>query len=247
MNSIENIVKSNTETYKSKKYLFIENKSSDRLLIILSPHNQGENFSWKKYLIYNEVANLLYLNNPDDNYYDYCDNHKEYVEIIRHYISKFYRKDCFIMGSSMSGTVAIRIGIELDLNVISFAPQVSFNETVEFATVSFPNNPKVKLIGDIRKIKESGCWVDLDKYISSNQKHIPPIYLSFNHLRFDTRNAYNLINSLMKVANGKMIVNHSESSSHGFSIFSKEDAISLVNIMNILSIFRENKFSWEYR
>ncbi|MGR5231120.1 hypothetical protein [Vibrio rotiferianus] len=145
----------------------------------------------------------------------------------------------------MSGTVSIKIGVKLDLNIISFGPQVSFNETVEFATVSFPSNPKKKLINDITKIKHNGCWVDLDKYISTVKNDIPPIYISFNHLRFDTRNAYNLINSLMKIANGKMIVNHSRNSSHGFSIFSKEDANSLVNIMNILSVFRENKFSWE--
>jgi hypothetical protein len=185
------------------------------------------------------------LNNPPDDYYDLANNHASYKEIIKNITTKYFKKDVFIMGSSMSGTAAIRIGIDMGFNVLSCGPQVKATESIEFAIKSFPKNPKSKLIDDIETLQKQDHWQELTDFVKNHNKEFPPIYLLFNHMRFDTRNAYLFIDELKLKAASKLIAVHTGYKYHGFNIKDKEDVYMLYKILDTLHSIRDIKFSWE--
>lgn len=228
-----------------KKVCFIPYELSDKLLVVMAPHNQGERFTWVKQLIPNQRVNLLYLNNPEDDYYDAKNNHDIYIKLIEKYSSNFSLKNVVLLGSSMSATAALKIGLLMNIAVFANGPQVGFEETVEFAVKSFPSKPKYKLIDDISRLRDNNAWVDIDLLVKRHDGPIPPIYLLFNHVGFDTRNAYKFISSLMLKAPGKLVFHHSALVQHGFNISNVSDVRDVYKVMDILIAMYDLKFSWE--
>lgn len=239
------IVKHYESEVNGRKICFVPCELSDKLLVVMAPHNQGERFTWVKKLVPNQQVNLLYINNPEDDYYDAKNNHEVYIKIIESFACKYPLKNVVLLGSSMSATAAIKIGLLMNISIFANGPQVGFDETVEFSIKSFPNKPKYKLIEDITRVRDDSAWIDLDLFIKKHDKPIPPIYLLFNHVRFDTRNAYRFINAVMLKAPGKLAFHHSSLIQHGFNISNAEDVREVYKVMNILNAMYDLKFSWE--
>lgn len=235
--------------YESEMYgrriCYIPYESSDRLLILMAPHNQGNRFTWVKQLIPHQKVNLLYINNPEDDYYDAKNSHEIYIKIIENFSSKFNFKNVVLLGSSMSATAALKIGVMMNIAVFANGPQIGFDTTVEYSIKSFLNGPKYKLIEDINRVRKNDAWIDIDLFIRDYEGAIPPVYLLFNHIDFDTKNAYKLIEALMLKAPGKLMFQHSAYDQHGFNIGCFEDAEKVYKVMDMLNIMHDLKFSWE--
>ncbi|WP_299947809.1 hypothetical protein [uncultured Microbulbifer sp.] len=245
MFNVKNTLRENRSSHKGVNFVYLPKENSKKLLIILSPHNQGDRFCWVKILVPSHDMSLLYINNPADDFYSLETNHAVYKEIIKSVSSIHEKKHTHIMGSSMSAFAALRIGMDLDVSVFAIGPQVVASESKEFAAKSFPKNPKLKLIDDIAQLQERGVWQNLTDFINDFNKKLPPIYLMINHLRFDTENGYAFVDAIKRKAGSKLVCIHSKYVYHGFKIKSKEDVLTLYQILDILTSLSEISFSWE--
>ena len=124
--------------YDSENCLFVENKSSEKLLIIFSGVNATSFTGYKLFQEYK--TNKLFVRDPNKNWYngsikDLSIDADDLLLKIQYITSKFKLKDITMFGSSMGGYAAILFGLKLKVgNVVTFGPQIMLNSKM-------PNNP----------------------------------------------------------------------------------------------------------
>ena len=130
--TVENIEKLLVEDIQDigidSKALFVKNDFSDRLLIILSTHNQRNTLFAAKKILSDFDTNILFLTDYNNSYY--LENRDDilktsYYNLIKKYVEIYGSEKTFIFGSSMAGYAAMKYGEVLSLNIIAMNPQLN--------------------------------------------------------------------------------------------------------------------------
>lgn len=125
-------VKSNEKEFFGKKYLYIPLKESEKLLVVLSAHNQGSRYFLLRSFFNQQRHNLLFITNPKNNWYLDDDYGKTYLDLIQSFAQSFDKKNVFIFGSSMAGYAAINFAVRLNVNCLTCNPQVNLELSMDY-------------------------------------------------------------------------------------------------------------------
>ena len=98
--NIESLVKSCEKDFFGRKYLYVPKEGSSKLLILLSAHNQGNRYFLLKSFISNQKYNLLFITNPENNWYLDDNFGESYIKLIKYISDKYDKNNVFIFGSS---------------------------------------------------------------------------------------------------------------------------------------------------
>lgn len=118
--------------------MFIEEKLSDKLLVIFSGVNATTFMGYKLFSTYN--VNKLFIRDPNKSWYNgeiknLSTDADDLLIKIKYITDKFELNNITMFGSSMGGYAAILFGVKLKVaNVITFGPQIILNPKM-------PNNP----------------------------------------------------------------------------------------------------------
>ncbi|MEK6218303.1 MAG: hypothetical protein N2B59_03940 [Psychrobacter sp.] len=140
------------------KELFVRNDTSDKLLIVLSTHNQKNTLFAAKKILSDFDTNILFLTDYNNSYYlENCDDivKTSYYSRIKKYVEVYGNDRTFIFGSSMAGYAAIKYGEVLNLHIIAMNPQLSIEVSYPSAWPELRNTfNRIKYFQDIdfRKI-----------------------------------------------------------------------------------------------
>ena len=190
---------------------------SDKLLIVLNTHNQGEKYFGFSTLVENAKSDILFLTDPNNSYYLDNDLGSKYIKIISHFVDQYDTSKCCIFGTSMAGYAALYIGSELNLNIIASNPQVNIDLTVE------------KSWDDLRNsISKINNYHNLD-YLFRDKFNGRNVYLIYGEHRLDIANAELLLS--LPIYNSLIIRKKINDKSHGFFI---KDLNLLFDIQDLL-------------
>lgn len=145
-------------------FLFMEDKSSDKLVVFFSAANAP---SFNGYKMMQEYAvNKLFIRDPTRSWYGkkingLCENPDELKELIAGVVNKFKSSNVIFIGGSMGGYAAILFGILLKVGrIIAFGPQMILNSKM-------PNMPqrhtelKYQNLYDVFKKKSPNTKIDI--------------------------------------------------------------------------------------
>jgi hypothetical protein len=119
---------------------FVYIKRSEKLIVVMSAHNQGEKYMSFKTFHNNISDSLLFLNNPENSWY--TDKNDSYKKILFDILKEYRTDNIIFYGSSMSGYAAIMFAIHFNANALSINPQINLN------------------------LSEEICWPDLKESLS---------------------------------------------------------------------------------
>lgn len=109
-----------------KPVRFIENRKSDKLLIVLSPRNQDYFMATKRF-VKDPKINVCFLFDSDNSYYMENNEGKEYLDTFKILMKPYKNCNVTILGTSSSGYAAIYFGLNLNTNVIANVPQLNLD------------------------------------------------------------------------------------------------------------------------
>lgn len=125
--------------FKGKRYVY-KNYGTNRLLIILNTHNQGDRYFGFSGLTKSPKSDLLFLTDPTNRYYLDDDFGGGYIELIK-IIAERYDSSCVcIFGTSMAGYAALHFGSILGLHIIASNPQLDLNLTYRLSWENLRNS-----------------------------------------------------------------------------------------------------------
>jgi hypothetical protein len=136
----ESLVKSYEKDFFGRKYLYIPNEGSKKLLILLSAHNQGNRYFLLKSFLTKQNHNLLFITNPENNWYLDDDLGELYLKLIKSITDTYDNNNVFIFGSSMAGYAAIHFSIKLNVNCLTCNPQVNLNISMDYGWYELNKN-----------------------------------------------------------------------------------------------------------
>jgi len=137
LEAIEEILAKDVHCFgENSKKLFIENDSSDKLMVVLSTHNQRNSLFGVKKILNNFDTNILFLTDNNNSYY--LENKKNieetsYYKCLEDYVKLYGNSNIFIFGSSMAGYAALKYGTIFNFNIISFNPQLDIEISYSLA------------------------------------------------------------------------------------------------------------------
>lgn len=220
------IVDRHERQVSGKKILFVPlnpDVKSDRLLIVMSAHNQGGKYMALRSFLESQVCDLLFVSDPKNSWYLDEDEGETFSRIFRMFSSDYRPESIFFFGSSMSGYGAIFHAFKLNANAIASNPQINLDITKDYA---WP-----ELIEHIEEI--GGRHVNLDE-IAQQAWGESAVYVIHGHDEIDTIN----VELLTRAAppNKKLIVQTLDVDSH-VMFFGKEVGY-IYSVMNLLATFR---------
>lgn len=223
---ITSIVERNEKTILGKKVLFVPlaNESySEKLLIVMSAHNQGNKYMALRSFLENQTCDLLFISDPKNSWYLDTDNGETFLNTLQTFTKHYAPQSTFLFGSSMSGYGAIFHAFKLNANAIASNPQVNLDITKDYA---WP-----ELIEHINEI--GGEHTNLDE-IASSEWNDSAIYIIHGHDEIDTINVELLTKATPP--NKKLIIQTLDIDSH-VMFFGKEVSY-IYTVMDLLSKFR---------
>lgn len=110
------------------------------MLILLSAHNQGNRYFLLKSFISNQKYNLLFITNPENNWYLDDNLGESYIKLIKNISDEYDKNNVFIFGSSMAGYAAIHFAVKLDVNCLTCNPQVNLNLSMDYGWYELNKN-----------------------------------------------------------------------------------------------------------
>lgn len=137
---LKSVVQMHEKEIKGKKYLFIPREGCDRVLILLSAHNQGDKYFLLRSFVENSKYNLLFITDPGNSWYLNEDFGASYVELIRTVLVGFDAQKSYIFGSSMAGYAAINFAVQLGIHALVCNPQVDLNLTLDYGWYELNKN-----------------------------------------------------------------------------------------------------------
>lgn len=208
---IASIVAENEKTTFGKKVLFVQLKPelrSEKLLIVMSAHNQGSKYMALRSFLENQKCDLLFISDPKNSWYLDDDYGNTFLNTIKTYSDDYNPSLVFLFGSSMSGYGAIYHAFQLNANAIASNPQINLDITKDYAWPEL--NTHINQIG--------GHHLNLDE-IATDKWRDSAIYVIHGHDEIDTIN----VGLLSKAAppNKKLIVQTLDIDSH-IMFFGKE-------------------------
>ncbi len=209
-----------------KKVLFLQKdeKRSDRLLVVMSAHNQADKYMALRSFIQNQVCDLLFVTDPANSWYLDQDQGQTYQDIFSNYTVNYNCEKVFFFGSSMSGYGAILHALRLNANAIAANPQINLDITKDYAWPELVRHIE-DLAGHHINIDESAerLWQD------------SAVYILHGHDDIDVVNTNLLTRS--KPYSKKLIIQSIDIDSHVMP-FGREVA-HVYNVMDVLGPFRE--------
>lgn len=157
--NIKEIVLENEKTISGKKYLFVECDGADKVLVLLSAHNQGDKYFLLRSFLENQKFSLLFITDPDNSWYLNDNFGKDYIEIIDSVISGYKKENVYIFGSSMAGYAAINFAVQLNINALVCNPQVNLDLTLDYGWYELNKN--------VRKLTSVKKSLPLEKLLDS--------------------------------------------------------------------------------
>jgi len=197
------------------------------MIILLSTYNQ------KHFMLYGTLIHvsdknsidIMIFNDYPPTYYE--SKYNIIMEIIQENIKN---KNVLLVGSSMSGTIVIKLGLELNLNVISNVPQLNYDITYKHAWDNLKDI--LKSFNDNNHINISNNYIS--KYSDTYDKKI--IIIHGQH-EMDIANIEYLKEELKLVTNNE-IIEFVEVNDKGHKWFlSMENE----NYLSILHVLKNNK------
>ena len=137
---LKSIVLSHEKYFDDKKYLFVPFEGSDRVLILLSAHNQGGKYFLLRSFLERQKYNLLFITDPDNSWYLDSDFGAKYIDLLSGVLSGFDKGKCYIFGSSMAGYAAIHFALQLNIHALVCNPQVNLNLTLDYGWYELNKN-----------------------------------------------------------------------------------------------------------
>nr|CAC9215885.1 Uncharacterised protein [Citrobacter werkmanii] len=109
------------------EYIFMENKSSNKLIIVFPSRYSYHVFTSVPSFVKNTCANILFVNNPECNWFS--DEEFLRVECLINHVMKgrFEKNNTLCYFGSMGGYAAIKYAIRLKCHVLAFNPQFNLN------------------------------------------------------------------------------------------------------------------------
>ena len=205
-----------------RKYVYLEN--NEKLIVIMSAHNQGDNYMSLKTFYDNFNCSLLFLNNPENSWY--LDSCNSYDKILSEILNGYDSKDVIFYGSSMSGYAAILFAFKYNANAFSINPQINLELT------------------------KDNCWDELESHLNAipsstialeeycyHKWNDSVIYIIHGHNKLDVKNVDLL--SVARPDNKKLILQTVDSDLHDNYISNDTDKIK--EIFNIIYLYRRIK------
>ncbi|KPG98574.1 hypothetical protein AEQ67_14680 [Pseudomonas sp. RIT-PI-q] len=223
---LASIVEDNEQTVLGKKVLFVPLKkgsNSEKLLIVMSAHNQGSKYMALRSFLENQICDLLFISDPKNSWYLDEDNGETFLKTIKLFADAYAPHAVFLFGSSMSGYGAILHAFKLNANAIASNPQVNLDITKDYA---WP-----ELIDHINEI--GGHHTNLDE-IANLEWNDSAVYVIHGHDDIDIINVELL--SRATPPNKKLIIQTLDIDSH-IMFFGKE-VDYIYNVMDLLFKFR---------
>lgn len=220
------IVERHERHISGKKVLYVPvnpDVKSERLLIVMSAHNQGGKYMALRSFLESQICDLLFVSDPKNSWYLDEDEGETFSRIFRMFSTDYRPNSIFFFGSSMSGYGAIYHAFKLNANAIASNPQINLDITKDYA---WP-----ELIEHIEAI--GGNHVNLDE-IAQQAWGDSAVYVIHGHDEIDTIN----VELLTRVAppNKKLIVQTLDVDSH-VMFFGKEVGY-IYSVMSLLDTFR---------
>ncbi|WP_298397408.1 hypothetical protein [uncultured Azonexus sp.] len=129
---LNSVVSKYEDTLLGKKYLFVPCDNSDKLLVLLSAHNQKNRYFLLRAFLEEQNINLLFITDPKNTWYLDEDKGEVYNSILGKIFSRFDRKNIYIFGSSMAGYAAIHFSVLNNVNCLACNPQVSLDLSLDY-------------------------------------------------------------------------------------------------------------------
>lgn len=223
---VASVVKSCEQVVFGKKVLFVPleyGSRSERLLVVMSAHNQGGKYMALRSFLENQKCDLLFISDPKNSWYLDDDQGGAFSNAIGLFAKHYVPHSVFLFGSSMSGYGAIFHAFKLNANAIASNPQVNLDITKDYAW------PEL-----VEHITEIGCdHINLDE-IAADEWKDSAVYVIHGHDEIDTIN----VELLTRAAppNKKLIVQTLDVDSH-VMFFGKEVGY-VYAVIDLLSSFR---------
>ncbi|WP_244904123.1 hypothetical protein [Salinivibrio kushneri] len=121
-------VKNNEIKKYGRSYVYIER--GEKLVVVMSAHNQGERYMSIKAFYERTSYSLLFLNNPENSWY--LDDSDSYGRILQEIVIDYDSKNIIFYGSSMSGYASILFSLRFNCNALSVNPQINLDLSYDF-------------------------------------------------------------------------------------------------------------------
>ncbi|EDZ61509.1 protein containing putative poly-gamma-glutamate capsule biosynthesis domain [Sulfurimonas gotlandica GD1] len=240
----------NKNIYNNENCLFIEEPSSDKLIIIFSGVNANSFTGYKLFSDYK--TNKLFIRDHRKNWYNgfiekFSKDADDLLSIIKKITDNFIPENITMFGSSMGGYAAILFGLKLDVGyIVAFGPQIMLDSRM-------PNNPYT-----MNEIIYDNLYKVLDNYNKSKltiyfgSEDLGDIY----HLSYmnnyenvslkciygaphDIMYYFNKMNLMKKVLNSHLLENYEfKYSIPSYDIFSNDKIIKLTR-EGVLQFYNE--------
>jgi len=224
---LNKIIIDNEKVVFGKKVLFVKYAgNSEKLLIVMSTHNQGENYLGLRNFLENQFCDLLFVCDPINSWYlddDYGEGfHKVFEKICLNYNPAHV----FFFGSSMSGYGAILHGLKLNANIIANNPQINLDVTARYSWPELNKN-----ISNL-----NGKHINLDENISHLWQD-SVVFITHGHDQMDLINANLLIMSDAPKKN--LIIKTIDEDSHAYPFLSAFEHAKFAS--NIIELMRNSQ------
>lgn len=194
------------------EYLYSPLSGSKDLIIILSTHNQYNNFFALDKLIACQEQNLLFITNYNNNYYaDFCENSDNFYEsFIKNFITEGGYENVTIFGSSMAGFAALYISGAIGVNAFVTNPQVDLELSHSLA---WP--------GLRATLENVNSKISLNETLNNDKAYV---YYLYGSAKIDFENAKELERNLK--AKDNFIFRHISDEGHNFPF---PDNLEIIN------------------
>ncbi|WP_030128437.1 hypothetical protein [Pseudomonas sp. QTF5] len=220
------IIKDNEQIVLGKKVLFIplnKGSNSEKLLIVMSAHNQGGKYMALRSFLENQICDLLFISDPKNSWYLDEDNGETFSRTINLFTEAYAPHATFLFGSSMSGYGAILHAFRLNANAIASNPQINLDITKDHAWPELKEH-----INDI-----GGNHTNLDE-VAHSEWNDSAIYVIHGHDDMDIINVDLLSRSTPP--NKKLIIQTLDIDLH--ILFFGKEVDYIYKIMDLLYKFR---------
>lgn len=228
---VKKIVDTFERKFKNKNYLFVPCDTSDKLLVLLSAHNQKNNYFLLRTFLENQRCNLLFLTDPCNTWYLDSDRGQVYVDLLDFVFKDFVNKNIFIFGSSMAGYAALHFSVIKNVNCLSCNPQVNLDLSLDYGWHELNRNMK--------KVISSGSAVPVERLLN-NTYYEGVMCIVHGHAPIDVANVEIILGSSTPVR--KLLVLTIDSDDHAMPF--GRDVEKIYEIIDLMS--RYSDFSLVY-
>lgn len=210
-----------------KKYVYLPeepDKKNERLLVILSAHNQGEKYMALRAFTEDQRCDLLFMHNPENTWYLDHDTGASYRAVLEEVIKDYNVQNVYFFGSSMSGYASVLFSLMFNANAVTVNPQINLSISKDYAWDELRRH--IDAIPGDRISLEEWC-------VHHWQESV--VYLMHGHDDMDVINARLLLNAMPP--RRKVIVQTLDLDSH--TMFFGKDIKRVYDVIALAGMYRK--------